>query len=102
MLRVERAAHRRLTGAYSAISLRSEPSSAKRTTITPPGSTPVTTPSPKAACTTSSPIRNVGADAASRPCAPARPPHPPDGAPPPLNEDPPLPVPVPVLAPAQE
>src|SRR6478672_3829928 len=49
-------AQRRVSGAYSAISLRSVPSPAKRTTTTPPGSTPVTTPSPKLAWTTSSPV----------------------------------------------
>ena len=49
-------APRLLIGAYSAMSLRSDPSLAKRTTTIPPGSTPVTTPSPKAAWTTSSPV----------------------------------------------
>ena len=57
--------YRLVIGACAAISLRSEPSPAKRTTTIPPGSTPVTTPSPKAACTTSSPRRNSGVPAAS-------------------------------------
>src|SRR5206468_11853557 len=53
----DRGAHRFLTGAISAIRFFSRPE-AKRTTITPPaGSVPVTTPSPKAAWTTSSPTR---------------------------------------------
>src|SRR3954453_2395831 len=41
------------------MSLRSEPSLANRTTTIPPGSAPVTTPSPNAAWTMSSPIRNT-------------------------------------------
>src|SRR5919107_1591454 len=49
--------YRFVIGAYSAMSLRSDPSPANRTTTMPPGSTPVTTPSPNAAWTTSSPIR---------------------------------------------
>src|SRR5262249_6185339 len=47
-----------LRGAESAISLRSVPSLANRTTIPPPGSTAVTTPSPKLAWTMSSPVAN--------------------------------------------
>ena len=52
-------------------SARSRPSAcapaspAKRTTTIPPGSTPVTTPSPKVAWTTSSPMRNDRAGASS-------------------------------------
>src|SRR5919202_940472 len=47
------------------MSLRSEPSPAKRTTTMPPGSVAVTTPSPNAACTTSSPMRNTWAASAA-------------------------------------
>ena len=45
--------------------MRSDPSPANRTTTIPPGSIPVTTPSPKAAWLTSSPRRNSGAGASS-------------------------------------
>ena len=53
-------------GAYSAMSLRSLPSPAKRTTTIPPASIPVTTPAPNAACVTSSPSRKSTIGAASR------------------------------------
>src|SRR5207248_8484855 len=56
-------------GAKSAISLRSEPSEAKRTMTIPPASSPVTTPSPNAACTTSSPVRKSAAGASARDAA---------------------------------
>ena len=49
--------YRRLIGARSATSLRSERSLLKRITTIPPGSMPVTTPSPKVGWTTSSPRR---------------------------------------------
>ena len=55
--RADSAGQRFWIGAYSAMSLRSLPSDAKRTTTMPPGSRPTTTPSPKAAWMTSSPIR---------------------------------------------
>src|SRR5918997_820476 len=59
------------------MSLRSEPSPAKRTTTTPPGSAPTTTPSPKAACTTSSPTWKT-----APPASPPKPSPPPPLAPP--------------------
>src|SRR5581483_9818970 len=51
-------AHRREIGARSATSLRSERSLLKRMTTIPPGSMPVTTPSPNDGWATSSPSRN--------------------------------------------
>src|SRR5207249_8676128 len=47
-------------GAYSSISRRSAPSSAKRTVTTPPGSTRTTTPSPSVPWRTESPVASDG------------------------------------------
>ncbi len=47
------------SGAYSTISLRSVPSAAKRTVTTPPGSIPVTIPSPSEPWRTASPVESA-------------------------------------------